>query len=840
MKKYLLVLLLIAAIPTAVMAAELTTVSINSYSTAYGGLTPVNTINGNGFNVNGPGTHVNTLSGHWLSSGSAATPPVVDEWIIFDLGKSVDLSGINFWNHNEYDAVVGPYLFEMLERGVRDMTIYADDDADIELDGNVIWQQAYTDVNKGVGLENTDYHQTFTTTGANNVRYVKFKITKSWSDGIGYTDAFVGFAEVRFDATILFDIDAGPDQAAVMSGASASITTDATLIGGPATITWSKLAGPGSVVFANASAEDTLATFDAEGFYTLQCEAVGGSGTRTDTMNVKVLPEGYNQIDPAGIAVSATSHFWFGDGEFTMNIPEYTLNGAGMILTAGGLVGYGTLYSGFDNNGGWYPNVVGDGSGDFTAYGEYIEYDLGAAYDINYIRLWNEQPDFGGYGILTVRGVQDANMLVSVDGENFTNLGTYTFMEAPGNETTDYSEIQPLTPGGPIRYIRLQPLTNFAYGTSRTMGDLIGVNEVRFSGTYVSQTPEVDAGAKVQAWISGGTADVTMDATITAESAYIIAWTVESGPATATFTPSNMVEDPTVTFTAPGIYTLKITIDDGIFVVSDTVNVYIRAEGDTGLVAHWKLNEGTGTTAYNDVAPADPATTATTAGTPTWITGKIDGAYAVNGADNFLATPAGSTFSFPNELTVACWASLDTPAFTWETLIAHGEIPPYELNTYQLRLNRSTETVRFDCGTTGNDNISFPLADADVEDGEWFHVVGTYDGSVIKLYINGLLRAQKAISGNLLADNGTGFDIGATTNFPFGGGEATAFSGGIDSVRVYNRFLDASEVLQVYFNDGGSACQYPLLGDLDEDCDVDLEDLALLASNWLVSNPLVP
>ena len=67
---------------------------------------------------------------------------------------------------------------------------------------------------------------------------------------------------------------------------SAHVTTSDTNY--PASVTWSKISGPGIVAFANASNADTTATFSTNGSYVLQCQAVVLTSTNTDSVSVAV------------------------------------------------------------------------------------------------------------------------------------------------------------------------------------------------------------------------------------------------------------------------------------------------------------------------------------------------------------------------------------------------------------------------------------------------------------------------------------------------------------------------------------------------------------------------
>jgi len=74
--------------------------------------------------------------------------------------------------------------------------------------------------------------------------------------------------------------------------------------------------------------------------------------------------------------------------------------------------------------------------------------------------------------------------------------------------------------------------------------------------------------------------------------------------------------------------------------------------------------------------------------------------------------------------------------------------------------------------------------------GVWYHIVGTYDGQHVKIYINGRLKGSSARTG-AMPSNGNNTVIGFwNTDY---------FPGLIDEVRIYNRALLAEEIKNLYF-----------------------------------------
>ena len=69
----------------------------------------------------------------------------------------------------------------------------------------------------------------------------------------------------------------------------------------------------------------------------------------------------------------------------------------------------------------------------------------------------------------------------------------------------------------------------------------------------------------------------------------------------------------------------------------------------------------------------------------------------------------------------------------------------------------------------------------------WYHVAGTYDGTTMRLYVNGLLNASMAFPGTV---TGTGlFTMGRNYD------NTRILNGSVDEVRVWTRTLTAAEIL---------------------------------------------
>jgi hypothetical protein len=125
-------------------------------------------------------------------------------------------------------------------------------------------------------------------------------------------------------------------------------------------------------------------------------------------------------------------------------------------------------------------------------------------------------------------------------------------------------------------------------------------------------------------------------------------------------------------------------------------------------------------------------------------------------------------------------------------------------------------------GTTAN--FAGPL-----EIGKWAHLVGTYDGQSVKVYLNGQLQGTGAntISGKVASSNNP-LRIG------YGSGSVDYFYGMVDETKLYNKALSATEVLSLYQSDLQKAEESSSVSDSSESSSVALS--STISSSALISS----
>src|SRR6185503_8330130 len=103
-------------------------------------------------------------------------------------------------------------------------------------------------------------------------------------------------------------VNAGPDQTITLP-AVANLQGTATDDGLPVAtlnVTWSKVNGPGNVVFANVNAATTTATFSTAGDYVLRLTATDTALSSSDDVQITVNPAPPNQAPMANAGSDAT------------------------------------------------------------------------------------------------------------------------------------------------------------------------------------------------------------------------------------------------------------------------------------------------------------------------------------------------------------------------------------------------------------------------------------------------------------------------------------------------------------------------------------------------------
>lgn len=213
-----------------------------------------------------------------------------------------------------------------------------------------------------------------------------------------------------------------------------------------------------------------------------------------------------------------------------------------------------------------------------------------------------------------------------------------------------------------------------------------------------------------------------------------------------------------------------------ILLVSLCLVLGLTSVAPAKLIAHWKLDDGSGTVASDS---SGNGFNGTLIGGPTWTVGMdgMGGGLDFDGVDDYVdfGNPAGWP-SGKSPRSLCGWGKTNTVASGYRWIAAYGS-EGTSLAMF-IGLNGSTLYV----GGYGDD---LSVANA-WQVGEWVHVAVTYDGSIAKAYVNGREAASMGKNWNLVLGRA---HIGRQVN-----NYAEFWNGAIDDVRLYDHALKAAEV----------------------------------------------
>jgi glucose/arabinose dehydrogenase len=198
----------------------------------------------------------------------------------------------------------------------------------------------------------------------------------------------------------------------------------------------------------------------------------------------------------------------------------------------------------------------------------------------------------------------------------------------------------------------------------------------------------------------------------------------------------------------------------------------------TGLVASYGFNEGTGTRVTDLSGNGNNGTTRGT----TWTTaGKYAGAATFDGTSSWVTVNDANTLDLTTGMTLEAWVYPTALGTGWRTVIFKEKTGGL---IYSLFANDSSQRALTQLNIGGELNAwgttQLPL-------NTWSYIAGTWDGTTLKMWVNGVLAGTKAVTGTLANSTGV-LHIGGNAIWN------EWFSGRIDEIRVYNRPLSQAEL----------------------------------------------
>ncbi len=241
----------------------------------------------------------------------------------------------------------------------------------------------------------------------------------------------------------------------------------------------------------------------------------------------------------------------------------------------------------------------------------------------------------------------------------------------------------------------------------------------------------------------------------------------------------------------PGTY-LSATVGE-----SDLANyqTYFSKTSNTAIRAWWHLSETAGTGSYirTSSGVVNGMTLTPTNGAAS-SSGKIGKGYFFDGTNDYLtctdANCGGVNQLDPSTGSWSMGAWLNTTKVPQQIAIAKGTTTGQY--AYHMYVANGGSPV-FNLVNTINGAYIEASASARINDGLWHQVVGTYDGTTAKIYIDGVLNlSSSAKSGTQVTDSTGDFFVGARTD-----ATTSYWKGYIDEPFVMAEALSAEQIRQM-------------------------------------------
>ena len=181
----------------------------------------------------------------------------------------------------------------------------------------------------------------------------------------------------------------------------------------------------------------------------------------------------------------------------------------------------------------------------------------------------------------------------------------------------------------------------------------------------------------------------------------------------------------------------------------------------------------------------------------TYAPGKSGQAFSYDGKEaQYVSVPHSPSLDILGNHSIAFWIKLnELPAAGKGYHVVSKWTNGYE--NKQVSINSDGTVSYFLYGTTtsllGTTQSPGVTSATELHTGVWFHVVATYDGGSMKIYINGVQDANTAAAFNDVGDGAGTLYLGYNPDTAFAGGEAY-FNGLLDEVGWYNRTLSTDEI----------------------------------------------
>ncbi|MCH9694097.1 MAG: DNRLRE domain-containing protein [Gammaproteobacteria bacterium] len=216
----------------------------------------------------------------------------------------------------------------------------------------------------------------------------------------------------------------------------------------------------------------------------------------------------------------------------------------------------------------------------------------------------------------------------------------------------------------------------------------------------------------------------------------------------------------------------------------------------SGLLAHWKLDETSGTTAIDSLGGYD-GTLMNMDPSTDWVTGQIDGGLSFDGGNDYIDVSSMNPKSYDDFAISAWYKSESTTATEDEYIFLHAE--GFVTNGITFGpTDDGGDVLRLTIDVNGESDRHYGTSD--IVDRQWHHLVATRSNGRVRIFVDGVEESDEtdAHAGTIVAVDGAGPFIG---DYP---GNTEQVNGTLDDIRLFDYGLSPDEIAELFGAGGGS------------------------------------
>jgi hypothetical protein len=224
---------------------------------------------------------------------------------------------------------------------------------------------------------------------------------------------------------------------------------------------------------------------------------------------------------------------------------------------------------------------------------------------------------------------------------------------------------------------------------------------------------------------------------------------------------------------------------------SQTTFTYQSQPNPDGLLAHWTLDDGSGSVALDSSGNENHGTV----NGATWTDGLMNGALSFDGENDHV--DLGSLDPPPEDrsaFSISAWFNAESfNSHRENRIVSKTESSSTDDHYWMLSPLKQANRIVL-CFRLKTDGVTERLVaqEGNIQTGQWIHAVGTYDGSAMRLYMDSVEVGILPKTGEVSANASVPAMIGMNSD------GSDPWHGIIDDVRLYHRALTFLEVDSLY------------------------------------------